>query len=71
MDPRRCYWCDRPTAELFPPEGARLAGSPPLPLPSRMTERERLRFLLCLECMVVFAGLRYRRDAELMEAGRA
>lgn len=67
----RCYWCDRTADELFCPEGARLAGSPPLPLPSRMTERERLLFLLCLDCVRLFAELRLRRDAEAMEAGRA
>jgi hypothetical protein len=33
-----------------------------------MTERERLLFLLCFECVRLFAELRYRRDAELAEA---
>lgn len=67
MDPR-CYWCDQAAEELFSPEGARLAGSPPLPLPSRMTERERLLFLLCFECVRLFAELRLRHDAERAEA---
>jgi hypothetical protein len=67
----RCYWCDREDVELHAPEGARLVGSPPLELPRRMTERERLLFVLCLECMVVFAELRYRHNGELMEAHRA
>lgn len=72
--PASCYWCGAAgdaVDELYHAEGARLAGSPPLPLPPRLSERERFLFVLCLDCVRLFAELRVRHEEEIFEAGRA
>lgn len=44
-------------------------GSPPLPLPSRLSERQRLELAVCEVCAVAFADCRRRHEIELAEAG--
>lgn len=64
-----CWWCGEPDS-LFRLEGARLAGSDPLGLPSTIvTPAERDTFRVCPRCAVAFGYLRQRHDVELFEAG--
>lgn len=64
-----CWWCGEPDS-LFRLEGARLAGSEPMPLPTTLlTPDDRDGFRVCPKCAVVFGELRIRHDAELAHAG--
>lgn len=65
----RCWWCREATNEddLVHLEGARLVGSRPLALPSRLSERERLELRVCRYCALAFADARKRHDVELAE----
>lgn len=71
-DPLRygaCWWCGEPDS-LFRLEGARLAGSSPLGLPSTIqTPDERDGFRVCPECAIAFGRAREAHDVELAEAG--
>lgn len=66
----RCWFLGEttPVDELLHLEGARVAGSPPLALPDRLSERQRLETVVCPTCAVAIAELRIRHDAELAEA---
>lgn len=65
----RCWWCGEPDS-LFRLEGARLAGSPELPLPSTIqSPAERDSFRVCPRCAMTFGYARMAHDAELWEAG--
>lgn len=64
----RCWWCGEADS-LFRLEGARLVGSPPMPLPSTLvTEEERDAFRVCPRCAVVFGWLRHLHDREAPRA---
>lgn len=60
----RCWWCGEPDS-LFRLEGARLAGSRPLPIPSSVSSDD---FRVCPKCAIAFGYARQRHDAELAEA---
>lgn len=65
----RCWWCGE-VDSLFRLEGARLAGSPPLGLPtSIVTPDDRDAFRVCPGCAVTFGFARKAHDTELEEAG--
>ena len=64
-----CWWCGEPDS-LFRLEGARLAGSEELALPSTIqTPAERDAFRVCPKCATMFGYARIAHDAELFEAG--
>ena len=66
--PISCYWCGASgdaVDELYHAEGARLAGSPPLPLPRHLSEREPLPEGRELLAERVRARERLRRDVPL------
>lgn len=63
-----CWWCGEPDS-LFRLEGARLAGSPELGLPSTIvTPDERDAFRVCPRCAVIFGLAREAHDREVAEA---
>lgn len=65
----RCWWCGEPRP-VYRLEGARLAGSPELGLPSTIaTPGERDAFQVCESCAMVFGQARNAHDVELVEAG--